>query len=111
MGHYMFTGRYSTEAFKAMVAHPSDRELAGRALVESAGGKLLSLYFAFGTDDIVVLIDAPDDAAMASCAMALAASGAFSGGATTKLMTAAEAQGAMGKAQAMLKDYKSPMTA
>ncbi len=111
MGHYLFTGRYSHEAFKAMVAHPSDREAAGRAVIESAGGKLVHLFFAFGVDDIFVLIEAPDDAVMASCAMALAASGAFSGGATTKLMSAAEAQAAMKKAGAILEGYKSPMKA
>ena len=108
MPHYMFQGRYSTDAIRAMVENPQDREAAGRALVESMGGKLHSMFFCFGSDDIVAIIEANDDETAAGCSMALGASGAFSGGATTKLLTSGEAQGAMKKAGAGLKGYKPP---
>ena len=108
MPHYMFQGRYSTDAIRAMVENPQDREAAGRALVESMGGKLHSMFFCFGSDDIVAIIEASDDETAAGCSMALGASGAFSGGATTKLLTSGEAQEAMKKAGAGLKGYKPP---
>lgn len=108
MPFYMFQGRYSTEAIKAMVNNPQDREAPGRALVESVGGKLHSLFFAFGSDDIVAIIEGPDDKTAAACSMALGASGAFSGGATTKLMTTSEAMEAMGIAKKAASGYKPP---
>ncbi|MGI9352680.1 MAG: GYD domain-containing protein [Rhizobiaceae bacterium] len=108
MPHYMFQGRYSTDAIKAMVENPQDREAAGRALVESMGGNLHTMFFCFGSEDIVAIIEAPDDETAAGCSMALGASGAFSGGATTKLLTSGEAQEAMKKAGVGLKGYKPP---
>jgi uncharacterized protein with GYD domain len=108
MSFYMFTGRYTAAALKAMVDNPQDREPAGRALVEAAGGKLHNLFFMFGQDDIMALIEAPDDATMAAGVLALGASGAFAGGATTKLMTTKEAMKAMGGAQKALGAYKPP---
>ena len=108
MPFYMFQGRYSTDAIKAMVNNPQDRETAGRALVESVGGKLHSMFFTFGSDDIVAIIEGPDDKTAAACSMALGASGAFSGGATTKLLTSSEAMEAMGIAKEAAAGYKPP---
>lgn len=106
MPYYMFQGRYSTAALKAMVDKPQDREAAGRKLVEAAGGKLHQFYFSFGTDDVVAIIEMPNDNAAAACSLALGASGALSGGATTKLMTSAEAMEAMSAAKSAAKGYK-----
>lgn len=107
MPYYMFQARYSTDAIKAMVDNPQDREAAARPLIEALGGKLHNLYFCFGREDVMAIIEAPDDEAMAACALVVAASGAFSGGATTKLMTAKEAMAAMGKAKSARAKYKS----
>ena len=108
MPYYLFQGRYSPDAFKAMVATPQNRETAGRKLVEATGGTLHHLFFAFGETDVVALAEQPDDNAMAATSMALAASGAFAGGTTLKLMTAAEAQDAMRTAQTLQKAYTPP---
>ena len=108
MPFYMFQGRFSTAALKAMIDNPHDREAAGRALVESVGGKLHQFYFTFGSDDMVAIIEAPDDKAMAACSLAIGASGSFSGGATTKLMTSAEAMAAMADARSASQTYKPP---
>mgnify|MGYP001811854556 FL=1 len=110
MPHYMFQGRYSTQAIKAMVEKPQDREAAARELVEAAGGKMHSFFFCFGQDDVVAILEFPDDTAVSACALVLGASGALSGGATTKLLTASEAQSAMASAKAVAGSYK-PATA
>jgi len=89
MPFYMFQGRYTAAALKAMVDNPQDREAAARPLVESVGGKLHNLFFCFGTEDVVAIIEAPDDKSIAAGALAIGASGALAGGATTKLMTSA----------------------
>ena len=100
MPHYLFQARYSTDALKAMVNNPQDREAAARPLIEALGGKLHSLYFCFGAEDVIALIEAPNDEAMAACALAVGASGAFlEWWRQRKLMTSKEAMGAMAKAK------------
>ena len=106
MAFYLFQASYTPAALKAMVDKPQDREAAARPLIEAIGGKLHHLFFAFGKYDIVALIEAPDDAAMVAGSMAVGASGAFSGGETTKRMTAAEAMAAMATARKASGSYK-----
>lgn len=106
MAFYLFQASYTPAALKAMVDNPQDREAAARPLIEAVGGKLHHLFFCFGKEDVVALIEAPDDAAMAACALAVGASGAMSGGATTKLMTSSEATAAMGAAKTASASYK-----
>lgn len=108
MPFYLFQGRYTTDALKAMVDTPQDREAAARSAIEAAGGTLHNLFFCFGETDVIALIEAPDDVTMAAGALAVGASGAFSGGATTKLLTAAEAMKAMERAQDARTHYTPP---
>ena len=98
MPFYMFTARYNSDAMKAMIAHPADREAAARTVTESLGGTLHHFFFAMGKEDVVAIAEMPDDVTVAALSMTIGASGAFSGGATTKLLTSAEAQSAMAKA-------------
>ncbi len=106
MPFYLFRGRYTAASLKALVETPQDREAGARSVVEAVGGKLHHLFFCFGQDDVVALIEAPDDQAMAACALAVGASGTMSGGATTRLLTSAEAKAAMKQAQGAAAAYK-----
>ena len=108
MPFYMFQARYTAAAIKSMVASPQDREAAARPLIEAVGGKLHSMFFCFGDYDIVAIVEAPNDEAMAAGTLAIGASGAFSGGATTKLMTPKDAMKAMATAQKAVAVYKPP---
>lgn len=110
MPFYMFQACYTAEAIKAMVDKPQDRAKAATPLIEALGGKLHHLFFCFGKHDVVALIEAPDDEAMAACALTVGGSGAFSSGATTKLMSSADAMAAMSKAKGAASKYK-PVTA
>jgi len=107
MPHYLWQGRYSHAAVKAMVAHPQDREAAARAGIEAAGGRLHAFYFAFGEADVVALIEFPDNVSVAAMGMVLGAAGGLSDARTTVLLTSAEAQAAMAKAHAH-SGYKAP---
>ena len=109
MPTYMFQAKYSTDAFGAMLKTPQDRTEGAQKICEAVGGKLRGLYFCFGEYDVAAIIEAPDDQAMGAAAMVLAASGAFSGGKTTKLATAAEATSMMEKASKAAASYK-PVT-
>ena len=106
MPFYLFKGRYSTNSIKAMVANPQDREKDAGKLIEALGGKLHHLFFCFGEEDVIALIEAPDDKTMAAGALVVGASGSMSGGATTKLMTSAEAMEAMKMAGKAASSYK-----
>ncbi|MFO1105210.1 MAG: GYD domain-containing protein [Amaricoccus sp.] len=109
MPFYLFQLSYSTEALKGMIAKPSDREAAAKQIAEASGGKLHHLFFSFGRHDVVCLIEAPDDKAMAAVALVVGASGTVSNVMTTKLMTAAEAMDAMAMAGKAVGAYIPPM--
>ncbi len=106
MPFYLFKGKYSTNSIKSMVANPQDREKEAGKLIEALGGKLHHLFFCFGEEDVIALIEAPDDKTMAAGALVVGASGSMSGGATTKLMTSAEAMEAMKMAGKAAGSYK-----
>lgn len=98
MPFYMFTARYNADAMRAMIKMPSDREASAREIAKSLGGKLHHFFFAMGQDDVIAIAEMPDDVSVAALSMTIGASGAFSGGATTKLLTAEDAVASMKKA-------------
>ncbi len=99
MAMYMWTGSYTIDAIKSMVEEPQDREALARAAIESIGGKLHHYFFCFGQSDIIVIMEFDDDVEMAALSLLVGSIGSFSHGATTKLMTAADAMTAMARAK------------
>ncbi|MGE0425421.1 MAG: GYD domain-containing protein [Reyranellaceae bacterium] len=68
-----YLGRLSltTEGVRAVQKEgASGRKAAVTRFAESLGGKLDSFYFAFGQDDIVGVMDFPDNAAAAASSVA-----------------------------------------
>jgi uncharacterized protein with GYD domain len=110
MPFYLYELAYTPEAIKGLLANPTDREDAARAMIESLGGTLHHLFFAFGDYDVVCLIEAEDDTMMAAGAMVVASTGTVARGRTTKLMTAGDAMEAMKRSGAALAAYRPPMT-
>lgn len=110
MPHYMFTASYTNESIKAMVGNPQDRGEAVKPLMAALGVTLHDLYFVLGKDDIIAIMEAPDDETAVAGSMVIGASGAFSSGAMTKLMTTSDAVASMKKANAALSSYKSPQS-
>ncbi len=108
MPYYLFSGRYSQASMKALVAKPQDRRDDAKKALSAVGGKLHHMFFAFGQDDVIALIEAPDDTAYTAAMLAIGASGAMSGGATTRLITMEEAVAAMKMANKSAKAYKPP---
>ena len=72
MAKYMFTARYTAEGAKGLVR---DGGTGRRAAVEkacaAAGGRLESMYFAFGGIDAYVVADLPDNVSAAALALAV----------------------------------------
>ena len=98
MPHYLILGSYTADAWANMNRTPADREKAYRKLVENAGGKLETFYYAFGDKDVVAILEAPDATTAAALSMAVAAPGHVKSISTTPLMTSKEGMDAMKKA-------------
>ena len=72
-------------------------------LAKSAGGKIESIYFAFGEEDVFVIGDFPDNASAAAVSLAVGASGAVRAR-TVPLLTIEEIDIASKKSV----DYRKP---
>ena len=98
MPRYLLRISASADTWAAMIKDPSDRLEANRTVVESMGGKLEGYYFVVGENEIVELIEMPDDVSMEAITMAILASGAVESIKTSTLLTAEEAIEAMRRA-------------
>ena len=83
MARYMIHASYSTQGMSDLVNNPQDRAANLRPVIERMGGKMESFDYAFGDFDAVVIVDMPDNTAVASVAMAVGVSGAISSIKTT----------------------------
>jgi uncharacterized protein with GYD domain len=98
MPRYLIRASYTPATWANLIRNPEDRAEGVSKLAQSVGGRLESLYFAFGEDDVYVIIEAPDNVTAAALSLAASSSGSFSRFSTTVLMTSAEAKEAMQKA-------------
>ncbi len=79
MGKYLFTGSFTQAGAHGIIAEGgSGRRDAIASLCASAGGRLESYHFAFGSDDFFVIADVPSPEAAAAAALTVSASGAAS---------------------------------
>ena len=97
MAKYLVSGNYKAEGVAGLVKDgASGRVKAIKKLCESAGGKVESVYFAFGDHDVYVIADLPDNTAATALAIAVNGTGIVSVK-TTVLMTPAEVDEAVKK--------------
>jgi uncharacterized protein with GYD domain len=79
MAKYLIRGNYVGEGVKGLLSEGgSKREEAARAAVESVGGTLDCMYYAFGETDVYGICDAPDDASATALSLLINSSGAVS---------------------------------
>ena len=90
MPKYLVEARYTAEGAKGLLREGgSGRRAAVVKAVESAGGKLEAIYFAFGDVDVYIIIDLPDNISAAAVSLAANQSG-FITSRTIVLMTPEE---------------------
>ena len=90
MAKYLIEAKYIGDGVKGLLKEGgSSRREAVTKLVASVGGKLESIYYAFGDVDVYLVADLPDHASAAAVALTAAASGTVSLK-TTVLMTPEE---------------------
>jgi uncharacterized protein with GYD domain len=77
MPKYLWQVNYTTEGAKGLAAEGgSSRRDAVEKMLESVGGRLEAFYYTFGSDDLVVIGELPDNVAAATLALKTIASGA-----------------------------------
>ena len=90
MAKYLITASYSAEGLKGLLKDKaSGRRNAVREACESIGGKLDAFYFAFGEDDVVSIVDLPDNVAASALSLSASATGLIRTR-TTALLTVEE---------------------
>jgi uncharacterized protein with GYD domain len=76
MPKYLFMASYQAEGARGIKSRGgSARREAIAQLVESLGGSLESIYFAFGEHDVYVVADLPDNEAATTVALTVNSSG------------------------------------
>jgi len=97
MPKYLLEISYTAEGAKGVLKDGgTKRQEAARASIQSVGGTLEAMYFAFGDADVICIVDMPDAASMAAASLYLSASGAVTGR-SRALITAGEIDAASKK--------------
>ena len=96
MAKYLIKASYSADGIKGvMKSGGTARVEAVKKALASVDGSVESFYFAFGTDDVYVTVDAPGNVAAAAVAAAVGSSGALARYETVVLLAPAEIDDAM----------------
>ncbi len=70
MPKYLIQASYTADGLKGLLREGgTKRRTAVQQLVESVGGKLETMYFGFGSDNVLMIIDAPDNVAVAAATL------------------------------------------
>jgi uncharacterized protein with GYD domain len=77
MATYIVLGKWTQQALQGLKEGPRRRE-AAKEVAKSLGGEVKHSYVTMGQYDIVLIVEAPDDEAMAKMALKVASSGNLS---------------------------------
>jgi len=107
MAKYLIEASYSQAGLKALVKDGgTGRRKAVEAATKALGGRVESMYFAFGTSDVYVIVDAPDNITAAAFALAVGGTGVAAHLKTIVLLTPEEVDQAAKKSAGS--GYRAP---
>jgi uncharacterized protein with GYD domain len=96
MAKYLLKVSYTADGLKGVMKKGgTSRVQAVERALNGVGGSLESFYFAFGGDDVYVIVDVPSHAAAIAMAGAVATTGAISRYETVVLLSPSEVDEAM----------------
>jgi uncharacterized protein with GYD domain len=76
MPKYLLEASYTAEGARGLLKDGGvKRRQAAEQAIKSAGGTIEAFYFAFGDTDAIVIVEAPDHAAVTAAALAINGSG------------------------------------
>jgi uncharacterized protein with GYD domain len=97
MPKYLIEGTYTHEGLKGLISDKaSGRVAAIQKAVQSLGGRLDQIYYTFGDNDVILIVDVPDNTSAAAFAITAASSGLVQVK-TTPLLSVEEVDSAVGK--------------
>src|SRR5260221_8287979 len=106
MPKYLIQASYTAEGLKGLQKDKaSGRKAAVSEAVERLGGRLEAIYYAFGEDDVVVILEMADNVSATALSLAVSASGLVRTK-TTPLLTVEEADQALDKSGSV--SYRAP---
>ncbi|MET9759372.1 GYD domain-containing protein [Streptomyces sp. NPDC006372] len=76
MPKFLIQASYTAEGTKGLLQEgASGRRAAVEQVVSGLGGRVEAMYFTFGADDLVMIVDFPDSVSMAAVSLTVKASG------------------------------------
>jgi len=106
MSKYLIRANYVGAGIKGLMSEGgSKRRDAAKAAVESVGGSLDCMYYAFGDTDVYAICDLPDQASATAVSLLINSSGAVTLN-LVPLMTPEDVDAAVAKAP----EYRAPGT-
>jgi uncharacterized protein with GYD domain len=95
MPKYLLQASYTPEGFQGLVGDSaSGRRADVQAAVKAVGGKVEVFYYAFGADDVIIILDLPDNVTAAALGLTVSGSGGVRVR-TTPLLTVEEVDKAL----------------
>ena len=104
MPKYLIQASYTIEGIQGLVKDSaSGRRADVQSAVKAVGGKVEAFYYAFGADDVVIILDLPDNVTAAAVGLTTSGSGAVRVR-TTPLLTVEDVD----KALEVKMQYRAP---
>jgi len=98
MAKYLFAASYSKDGLEGLAkAGAANRVGVLTDMCRSLGGSLESFHWAFGHDDVYIIVDLPDDETAAAVSLTVARAGTVSDLTTVKLLTAEQMDAALSR--------------
>jgi uncharacterized protein with GYD domain len=95
MPKYLIQASYTTEGIHGLVGDSaSGRRADVETAVKALGGKVEAFYYAFGADDVVIILDLPNNITAAAIGLTTSGTGAVRAR-TTPLLTVEEVDKAL----------------
>jgi uncharacterized protein with GYD domain len=77
LAKYLIQARYTSEGIQGLFKDSaSGRRADVQAAVGALGGRIEAFYYAFGDDDVVAILDLPDNTKAAALGLSISGSGA-----------------------------------
>jgi len=104
MPKYLIQARYTTEGIHGLIRDSAaGRRADVQTAIKAVGGKVEAFYYALGDDDVVMIVDLPDNIKAAAIGLTSAATGTVRAR-TTPLLTVEE----MDQAIEVKTPYRAP---
>ena len=110
MAHYLIQVGYTPQAWSSQIDSQANVVDRITPAVKACKGSIQSIYYAFGDDDLVGIMDFPTPEDAAAFALAVTAAGALRSFKTTPLLTVEQGIASMKRAAEVRAKYTPPIT-